>query len=827
MTEIPRDQLSQAAELLAAGRDGVASLLNGGGDGPLHLAHAYLEDAETRLEQAGAALDLSEELFRTYLGAIGCGEPSTEPLPQTTFAEVLAEHAAESAEAEEAYTWDDIYGEGVIIGIEVVEMEDREVEVPIFGEVSADDLAFARRILGEDFDFDPDVPYDEFRAILNDVLRAREKMRAAMVAGAEAAGIEIDPEMVANWVPSDDELKAIRHNSRAALRMLAKIRGVADFMADQADEARQQGVPLRPHQQLIFKKFYNFLRYMPRTDPEGGKSGLVGSPTGTGKTALFARIVAAMLYGEDANDPERFLVLEPRQKLLDQTMGREGERGFGMFAPDLDVTEFWQMVQDLTGQVVVMTTASFDNLMRQGKMPFFHNVVVDEVQTAISGVTGRNLRTYIRGKTAYGCSATLEYDEERSAYKVFKHKIHEMSLPEAIRGGLCAPTRGYLHDVKPVIDESRLPLDPAARRAAIRAAYLEAWIQEAAKIVNDGIVAGVGSIIKCPPGGDVDVAVQVAKRLRDQLVRVEQGMIGTRWINAAFVGGSAARQKRVDRDLILEAFNRGELDAIAHVKAVDIGFDTNHGKRSIDLAPGESRVSKIQNGGRTERVTFDEHGKPIWAEWHDFKDPFLGDKQYTCLDALELTESGQGVDHDPVQLPIPVKKNHVKKRHIYRPEVEEVVEKNVTSGEVDHQVAADKLTQEDLAKIAAAHKKGKVEFSEACRILGVSPPTLRDILTREGYGPKVDIDVDDLMLILEVYPGIQAEPLPIENRGDYIPALEAKDHIRKYVRSFTLLSMARMHGILPHRFMVDGKVGFYFKRESLPALQAMFDEDKK
>src|SRR6185369_10672473 len=116
-------------------------------------------------------------------------------------------------------------------------------------EPSPADLAFGRRVLGEDFDYDPDVPYDEHLAILDDILKAREAMRDKMRAMAKAMNIDVDEAAIAAWDPDEKELSALRHNADRSVRMYAKIAGIAEYMSAQADEARKQGTPLKPHQQ--------------------------------------------------------------------------------------------------------------------------------------------------------------------------------------------------------------------------------------------------------------------------------------------------------------------------------------------------------------------------------------------------------------------------------------------------------------------------------------------------------------------------------------------------------------------------------------------------
>lgn len=115
---------------------------------------------------------------------------------------------------------------------------------------------------------------------------------------------------------------------------------------------------LRPHQLEVFNDIGTFL--------EEGRRGYVELPTGTGKTVVFVELSKAIMETKmpDGGKP-RILVVTPTVDLVNQTIGRGQNKGFGAFAPDLSVGSFFsnsteedkRIMQE--ADVVVTTYRSF------------------------------------------------------------------------------------------------------------------------------------------------------------------------------------------------------------------------------------------------------------------------------------------------------------------------------------------------------------------------------------------------------------------------------------------------------------------------------------
>lgn len=680
------------------------------------------------------------------------------------------------------------------------------------------DWEFARQILGVDTLDDPGTPldrYDERRQVAWDVLTAEEEMRHSLLAAAQTAGLAVDEAEVRAWrATQPEQIRQLRAKLDPQRKMLNMIDGLIELESgfDQAQSALLgDGVPLRRRQRPFIKDVCDFAIHAPRTAGTVGKSGVIQGPTGIGKTALFSKIAAWAKRNEDPRNPTRVLILVPYERIRDQTMGMHGERGIGKFAPGLDAAAYPTDPNALLHEVGVMCNASFNILCAAGKMPHYDVVIADEVDTILGTVTSQNFERYMVDKVAYGLSATTEI-AGKSVYDLFEHEISRMTLPMAIRAGLLAPTRGFLLTAEPEVDPSTLPTDPTARRIAMRRARLEARMRIAKPIIQEAVERGDGVIVRCPPGEDIGYAVDYASELRDLVVHEDQGVLGgIRWVTAAPVGGSSRRQSKADRDVIFEGYDAEKVDVLTYVKAIGRGYDSPRAKVFINLDPCSSLTEMIQAHGRVPRLIFGEDGKPREARLYDFVDPELGDRQRTCLHVLGGTKSGELVDHDPVE---PARPRPRRKRFQKRVEVLDVSSDTVATIAVGHEVTVDPPSEAEIeASIAVQQGDTPISPKEACSILGIHAPTLKNILLSLGSNPESTLKMEDIRTILELYPGLRAPQLP--ERG-YVSAVKVARQIQGvgFVRSFALLRFAQANGFFPQRFSDEsGAIGFYFAEE--------------
>jgi superfamily II DNA or RNA helicase len=659
--------------------------------------------------------------------------------------------------------------------------------------------------------------YDERHRTVLDVYLALTQMRENVRQAALRRGISVTDEDLANWRPGAAEVAKLRRDLERQRKMMTMIRGTEAFVDDLEAESRRSGVPMRAHQRNTVFKFEEFLIHAQR-DEHGGKSGYFDLPTGVGKTTIFANIAAALKHDEEPGDPTKVLVLVPTKIILDQTIGRHGQRGFGKFAPHLDVGAYYQDEKDLSHDVTVMCNASFNRLCEEGRMPDYDVIIVDEADTAMGETTGGNVRQYSKGRVSVGLTATTETADGRDVSELFTHLVDRMKLGDAIRGGLLAPTRAWVRRVEPQIDWSTLPTEPAARKAAIRAARLKAWKEDAVEFIKKEVERGVGVLVHCPAGDDIDHAVKYAAHLRDKLVR-DPSAANHRWLRAAFVGGTYKRQKKKQRRTILELFDEGEVDAVTYNEAVGRGFDNPHVKAHVDLVP--SKRTK-QHKGRALRLSFGHDGRPLVAHLIDYEDPELGDEQETGVSILGVKD-GELVDHDPGEAIMPQPRRRVK-RHYADADIIGIIASTVAEAALDHEVTPAAPSEAEIeASVDRLSENAPVDRAEACRILGISPVTYNQIVAGLGSNPHNPIRYADLHAIRELYPGLQAPPLPQD--GDYVHAVRAVHESPITARAFSVMSYGRARGIHPHRFTgPDGKVGFYFRRDVMAQLLQDFQQ---
>lgn len=110
-------------------------------------------------------------------------------------------------------------------------------------------------VLGEEVVYDPAAPYDERLHILAETQRAVADLRDRTRAIAEAAGMTISDEDVANWQPSQAEKDNLRSQLTRQRKTLSMIRGTEEYFEDLAEDTDRHGVPLRQHQLAVVEDF--------------------------------------------------------------------------------------------------------------------------------------------------------------------------------------------------------------------------------------------------------------------------------------------------------------------------------------------------------------------------------------------------------------------------------------------------------------------------------------------------------------------------------------------------------------------------------------------
>jgi superfamily II DNA or RNA helicase len=703
--------------------------------------------------------------------------------------------------------------------------------------------------------------YDERRQIVDDARQAIKAMRDNHKTVAESVGMEVTEKDIEDWKPDVAGLAKLQKDLAPMRRRAHMVNGAEAYVEDQVAEAADAGIRLRPHQQDVAEGYRDFLRCGERNE-RGGKSGLVVQPTGTGKTRELVETVAMVRHMEDPKDPSTILVLTPTKKIQEQTVGADGEKGFGKFMPDEDVGRYDedtpQAERDavLQKRTIVMCMPSFLRLVEAGKMPHVDKIIVDEAHRMVGEKSAETLTRYGADKIMVGFTATPDYNKIRSARTLFTHKIAEMELPEAANRGLVAPIRGYLIKAEPVI-KGKLPDDPIERKIALREAQMEGRIRAAIEIVKkelergyadmqpycdrEGIEnRGIGVVIRCKPGDNVGNAYEFAKRFRGMYVHGPNGPQDLRQIMPAFVGGDSKRQTQAVRDEVMDAYTARKINLMANDKYLEIGWDDEFPKVWIDLSGG-NEVDTKQGLGREVRLMRDKNGdpilgpdgRPIEAHAYSFVDPER-DGRYSVLDALGGTKSGQLIEFKPgTDAPIPRRRVFSEGRPAngnVKVRVEDVVATTVGSisleGQVDVPTAASDVPPQPeavpyvppvnpLAPSGWPNQSGLGEFAEtfpgermpqmeAARLLGVHSPTLKGMMNNQFGDPDYTPTAAEIKQMLVNNPTLQAPPRPEAGFTEIPP------------RDLNIRYFARGQGIPLQRFTdIDGMVKFYLRDDDL------------
>jgi superfamily II DNA or RNA helicase len=707
-----------------------------------------------------------------------------------------------------------------------------EGERPHYTEV---DHEFVRQMLGVEGHYcDLNAPeYDERQVIGWRLIEQREQRRARLVGVAQEAGGYSADEAIARgeaWEPNEQELKHLFASPevRKERKRAAMLDGVDTFVEDYEAIAVTMGVPLRKNQIPAVHDFQGFMLHTARSEG-GGKRGIFEMATGLGKTAILSKVVAALKHSEDPDDPIRILILVPTNTILEQTIGRHGERGLGKFAPHLRVGVQNEYQNYAGEEICVMTTASFDIMMRNGTMPEFDAVAIDEVHTVLGEVTFPRVQAYCRDRLAIGLSATPAYDPERSAYTFFEHQIHLDPVREAIRDGKLAPVKAEDLEIEPVYLRSEIPQDPAERRAFMRRAQLRGAAIASVRIIRESVERGVGVIVRCPAGEDIKFARDFAAELNGMAVHVHGGgPYETRWLAAHFVGGSAKRQSREEREAAQRLHGQGQIDVLTYVKAIGMGYDSLHTKVWIDLAGSDSQLEVQQGLGRALRLSFDSDGNPIPAEVYSFRDPMRRNQATVC--SVLGVKSGETIIHDPHparEIPLPAPRQ--RRRRTALPTVAEVRVSVANQVVIENALTPESPSSAEIGRtVEQIRGSAQVSFSDACRILGISPVTLKQILSQFGYveatPDTVKLRLDDIGAIIDTdeFRGLQVLALP---ETGY--TLDADAAVRLGVqRRLTLRAFAARHGIHHARMRTpDGRVGFYYSDQQLADLRQLIQEE--
>jgi superfamily II DNA or RNA helicase len=310
---------------------------------------------------------------------------------------------------------------------------------------------------------------------------------------------------------------------------------------------------------------------------EGRPAGLWVMPTGCGKTLAFCSLARQLDLPT--------LVVVHRRELVAQS-----EAAFAQAWPEAAVArlseEGWERAT-----VVVATVQALANRLKQIDRRRFDLVVIDEAHHAVAA-TWQRVIGHFRPRLLLGCTATPERLDGQDLLPLFgDNLLYEYGLEEAIGDGYLVPV--WQQAIKTSTSLAGVTVSKSKGDFVARSLAKHVGSEARAREVVEGYLThGEGR-----PAVFFAVDLAHVELLRRELVRAG--------VRAASVTGGMAT---ADRDNTLEAFSRGDLQALVNCEVLTEGYDEKRISCIVMARPTMSQALYQQCVGRGLRLAR-EHGK--------------------------------------------------------------------------------------------------------------------------------------------------------------------------------------------------------------------------
>ncbi|MEX2028103.1 MAG: sigma-70 family RNA polymerase sigma factor [Candidatus Curtissbacteria bacterium] len=356
---------------------------------------------------------------------------------------------------------------------------------------------------------------------------------------------------------------------------------------------------LREHQSDVMESLRDFLA-------SGETAGYLSLPTGFGKTVVAAEI--AKVLGK------KTLILSPTKQILEQTHGAVIQ-----FTPGVEVGNYYSDEKNLSGTVLNTTYQSLFGLLEREQLnpEEIGLVICDEAHTALGeqrhalfrkfpnaiflGLTATPYFMPLNGFTQRGL---VEEDERWTG--LFKNRVHEMSLEEAIERGILTPLDVHLVETNVSVGNVRVTAAGNYDEAEINK-YLNKLSRD---YLTLGMVAGLN---KLPAN------INLSDKQKEELGLIHRKIEGKRTVifglSIAHVNDLAqmlrdrgikaaavhSKMGEDDRREILSAYAKGDIQVVLGVDMLRLGWDSPQTEVGIYLAPTQSGIVAVQELGRILR----------------------------------------------------------------------------------------------------------------------------------------------------------------------------------------------------------------------------------
>jgi superfamily II DNA or RNA helicase len=323
-------------------------------------------------------------------------------------------------------------------------------------------------------------------------------------------------------------------------------------------------VELRPYQQEAREAVHNEWQ-------RGVDKTLLVLPTGTGKTIVFAHVIADRVAQGD-----RVLVLAHRGELLDQAADKlekaTGLRCATEKAQDTSLDSWYRV-----------TVGSVQTLMRQKRLEQFEQdhygtIIVDEAHHSISD-SYRRILDYFEGAKVLGVTATPDRGDMRNLGVYYESLAYEYTLPKAIKEGYLSPIKARTIPLE--LDMTGVSSQAGDYKVGDIATALDPYLDQ----IADAMVTYAGdrkTVVFLP-------LIATSQKFTH--------MLQARGIRAAEVNGESE-----NRSEILEDFDAGRYQVLCNSMLLTEGWDCPSVDCIVVLRPTKIRSLYSQMVGRGTRL---------------------------------------------------------------------------------------------------------------------------------------------------------------------------------------------------------------------------------
>jgi superfamily II DNA or RNA helicase len=299
----------------------------------------------------------------------------------------------------------------------------------------------------------------------------------------------------------------------------------------------------------------------------GARRVLYQAPTGSGKTVLFAFVLAAAV-----GRGNRVVVLGHRQEIVDQISGALTVLG----------VEHVLVTAGYSGPAAPVMVCSVAALVRRlHLLAGIDFIVIDEAHHAVAGMWMTILATAAEARLL-GVTATPERLDGKGLRDIFDVLIIGPTVAELIEAGWLAPFAAYAPGRRPDLSGVRTRMGDYAT-GELSAVMSRGIVIGAAVDEYVRLCAGAPAIAFCV---DIDHSELVAARFRERGWR------------AAHVDGETERD---ERRRLIAALATGEIQVLANCGLISEGLDVPAVVAALLLRPTKSLALYLQQVGRALR----------------------------------------------------------------------------------------------------------------------------------------------------------------------------------------------------------------------------------